>query len=91
MESGLSTPKRHHYVPEVVLRNFVNKDGTLFAYDKGLPHEGICRRHPSMVLRERHLYTSVSSDGARDVSQERTYSKLETPVRPVLDKIIGVL
>jgi hypothetical protein len=84
----MSTPKRHHFVPQVLLRSFANADGTLFAFDKDLPHEGIRRRSPSMVLREWYLYTSVKADGTRDHSQEQRYSRLETLVRPVLDKII---
>lgn len=84
----MSTPKRHHYVPQVILRNFANADGTLFAFDKDLRHEGIRKRHPTMVLREWHLYTSVSAEGKRDHSQEQRYNELETLVRPVLDKII---
>jgi hypothetical protein len=42
-------------VPQVILRRFVSQDGHLFAYDENQPHEGIRRRSPSMVLRERNL------------------------------------
>lgn len=84
----MSEPKRHHYVPKVLLRNFVDEAGELFVYDKDVPLEGIRRRSPTMVLRELHLYTTVSATGERDSSQEQRYQRLETSARPVLDKLI---
>ncbi|WP_316359769.1 DUF4238 domain-containing protein [Devosia sp.] len=85
----MSEPKRHHFVPQLLLRNFVNDDGLLFYFDKSAPYPAIRARSPKVVLNEWHLYTSVGSDGSRDVSQELAYSRLENLAKPVIDKIIA--
>lgn len=66
--------KRHHYVPEMILRRFAGPDLHLWSFDKRHPDYGIERKPVARLFRERDLYTSVDAAGGRDRSAETRLS-----------------
>ena len=80
--------KRHHYVPEMMLRRFAGPDLHLWSFDKRHPDYGIERKPIARLFREWDLYTSVDAAGRRDRSAETRLSAMESRASPVLDRIV---
>ena len=78
--------KRHHYVPEMILRRFAGPDLHLWSFDKRHPGYGIERKPIARLFREWDLYTSVDAAGGRDRSAETRLSVMESRASPVLDR-----
>ena len=53
-------PKRHHYIPQMLLKNFLDDSGRLWVYDK--IRRKIYRTIPKNVFVEKDLYTTYSFD-----------------------------
>ena len=91
-------PKRHHYIPEMLLRNFCNAQGLLWV-NSG---EKIFKITPKNIFVEGHLYTksdfSASPKGAqyedflnavnRTFEYEKQLSDIEASAKPSIEKII---
>lgn len=86
----MNIPKRHHYIPRMLLNRFADSRGIFHVYDKRIPEKGIQTRTSESLFVERHLYTQVNADGAKDVSVETDFlSALEGKANPVIEKIIS--
>jgi hypothetical protein len=83
----MSDPKRHHFVPQMLLRRFTDAAGYLYFVDKRNLQGGVQAAKPENLLLEKHLYSKILRNGARDVTLERRYSKLEGVVNPLIDDI----
>lgn len=83
----MNTPKRQHYIPGMILRNFTDNKGQLHCFYK--PSGKIFSTVPDNVLAESHLYTQRDAHGKKDVSVEKELSRLEGLVQPVVEKIIN--
>ena len=83
----MSDPKRHHFVPQMLLRRFVDDAGYLYFVDRRNLQAGVQPARPDNLLLERHLYSKILRDGTRDVTLERRYAKLEGIVNPLIDDI----
>ncbi len=84
----MSDPRRHHYVAKSFQRRFADAEGKLYVFDKGDPRAGIRRKIPKKSFVQWDLNTIEQKDGSRDTSLETWYSKLETDVAPIIDKIV---
>lgn len=84
----MTTPKRHHYVPQMILKRFTDQDGWLHWYRCGDPVSAIRRARSSEVFLERDLYTTTSASGSKNPGTERALSRLETEATPILSRII---
>ena len=87
-ENTMNRPKRHHYVPEMLLRNFTNKNGRLHFFRKSSKEKCILETEPRNFCVECELYTVYDSAGAADASLEKYLSQLEGEAAPVIMKII---
>lgn len=83
------TPKRHHFVPQLLIRNFAAGNGHVQFYSKDAAASGIVARNPQKVFVRQHLYTRFEQDGIKDVSQEHAFGELENAAAPVIRKIIN--
>ncbi|RVG87502.1 DUF4238 domain-containing protein [Sinorhizobium meliloti] len=83
-----SIPKRHHFVPEMLQKRFVNEQGGLWTYDSRRADSGVRADMPGNLFLEGHLYTHVGKDGAKDVSLEQDFSRLEGLADPLISKMI---
>jgi Protein of unknown function (DUF4238) len=84
----MTKPKRHHYVPQFLQAPFTGSDGKLFVHRKGTSAGEIFTAGPKDVFLERHLYSSVETNGARIPTQETAYSVLDGAASPIVRKLI---
>lgn len=83
----MSTPKRHHYVPQMLLRRFTNEDGKLYCCRKEEPST-IFPTAPQKVFLESFLYMQRDEQGKTDTSVERSLADLEGKANEVIEKIV---
>lgn len=83
----MSKPKRHHYVPQMLLRNFVDAKGKLHVYRKS--DAATWEASPADTFLERHLYSTIEADGAREPDLERAYSDLEGQASQIIASLIA--
>jgi hypothetical protein len=84
-----SIPKRHHFVPQMLLRLFTDEDGNLYYFSKQFADRGIQVAKPENLFCQTHLYSTKSKEGVLDVHLERYYARLESAAKPVIDKILS--
>ncbi len=84
----MSTPKRHHFVPKVLLKRFTDDEGWLHSYNKLDSEKTVRKARPDSIFVRSHYYSELETDGSRDATMENWLSKLEDSVSPVLDKVI---
>ncbi|MBY5329941.1 DUF4238 domain-containing protein [Rhizobium leguminosarum] len=84
----MTLPKRHHYVPEMLQKNFVDEDDRLWTFDSRNRERGVWRSSYENLFLEGHLYSYIHPDGTKDPSLEKSFSELESEAAPVTRKII---
>lgn len=84
----MSTPRRQHYIPQFLLRNFTDSDHRLCYLDQTKANVSIKKPTPKECFRECHLYTSYERDGKRNYSLDNDNTKLESLVSPIIKKIL---
>jgi hypothetical protein len=84
-----SKAKRHHYLPEMIQRNFAGPDLHLWSYDRRKASYGVERKPIARLFREWHLYTQVAADGTRDTTTETRLSVIEKRAGQIIDRIIA--
>ena len=97
MSKSENRPKRHHYVPQLLLREFTDNDNKLhfciLRSSEGAvikPHERVVKsRTPKKLFAEDELYTQYDGHEEENVSVEDSLSKLESKAAPVIKKIIS--
>jgi hypothetical protein len=80
---------RHHFVPQMIIRNFADADGWLHGFDKHQPARGVFRSRPQNVFVEKHLYSEFDRDGSLIPTGEDVLGRLEATVAPIIRKIIA--
>ena len=86
---GSQVARRHHHVPELLLRNFVDSSGKLHCYRRA--DDRFFCASTSNVFLKKDLYTKRGTDGLdHDASMETDLERqVETPVAPVVRKIVA--
>lgn len=80
-------PKRHHYIPQFILRNFTDHNGKLYCFDKRLSKT--FTSVPTNVFVKNNLNTHKYEDGTTSTHLESSLSKeIESPAAVVVEKII---
>ena len=82
------TARRHHYIPQVLLRRFTDENGKLFVFDKKRPSIGVRESTPATLFVKRDLYAQTDHAGNRDASVEGAHATLESRVSPIIDKVV---
>ena len=81
--------KKHHYIPEHILKNFRNSQNQLFYFNKNKPLNPIEHRNPGKIFCENHLYSYETRDGSKNAEVEFNYfKKVDTDVAPIVQQII---
>ncbi len=83
-----SGPKRHHFVPRMLQKQFINADGGLWTFDYRRPTKGVWCAKMDALLLQGHLYSHVRKDGSKDLELESFFSRLESEATPIVEKII---
>jgi hypothetical protein len=60
----VNEPRKHHYVPVVHQKRFVNEQGLLWVYDR--VKKSFAERHPSVICCEKDLYAVKPQDAPKD-------------------------
>ncbi len=85
----MSLTRRHHFVPMLLLRNFVTTNGLLYAFNKDTPERGVFPVKPENIFVAKHLYSEISADGQKDDWLEKKYSAIEASANQVIKKILS--
>jgi hypothetical protein len=80
-------PKRHHVVPQMLLKEFANDAGELFAFDRRTPSRGVVREKYAKLFIETHFYSYDLGDAGKDPSPETFLSALESAAAPIFVRI----
>ena len=97
MSKSENRPKRHHYVPETLLKEFTDNNEKLhfciLRFSDGVaikPRERVVNStSPKNLFVETQLYTQYDDHEGKDTSIEKSLSDLETKAAPVIKKIIN--
>lgn len=84
---GANRPRRHHYIPEMLLRNFCDGEGVLWVGDK---KRGKCySATPKNIFVESNLYSNYDySRGTDSYEYEQALSKIESKAKPAISSVI---
>ncbi|MEP3245464.1 MAG: DUF4238 domain-containing protein [Sneathiella sp.] len=84
----MSISKNHHYVPRVILKNFIDSNKRYYYYDKDHPERGYQYRSTRSTFCEPHLNTISNADSSIDISVEADFfQKRESKWGIILKKI----
>jgi hypothetical protein len=81
------TKQLQHYVPEMLLKRFVNNTGNFYVYRKQTPK--LVYTTPRNFFSEHHIYSITDAFGNRDTALEQKYSAIESKASTVLDYVIS--
>jgi hypothetical protein len=84
----MSVPKRHHYVPEMILNGFTDNNGWLHWCRPGVDNNVVRRSRPRELFHEKHLYSTLSEVGIKDPAMELKLSVLEGEAVGVVQAIL---
>lgn len=80
--------KDHHYIPQLVLRNFVDETGRLHFWRRGKPVGEVGFIAPQNLFFRRYLYSWITSDGRRENQLEDFFSqKIEDAAGPLFNRM----
>ncbi|MGB0694876.1 MAG: DUF4238 domain-containing protein [Rhodospirillaceae bacterium] len=83
----MNNPKRHHYVPQLILRRFADDAGKLFFFDKRRPEDGIKSSTIGNLFVENYLYSIKEESGDKDATLETELASLEGAAEKIIKKI----
>ena len=85
----MNLPKRHHYVPEMLQKNFIDDEAKLWTFDSRNRTKGVWRSTHENLFLEGHLYSHINADDTKDATLEAWFSELEGEAAPIVQKIIA--
>ena len=89
----MGDPRKHHYVPVVYQKRFVNEAGLLWVYDR--VNRSFAERHPSVICCEKDLYALKPEGAPKDQRVEslalaQVDGDCATGVRSLISPLTGV-
>lgn len=84
----MSVPKRHHYVPRMILNGFTDPGGWLHWCRRTDSAGTIRRARPAELFHKKHLYSTLSDSGIKDPAMELALSTLESDAVSVVQDIL---
>ncbi len=84
-------PHRHHYIPRMILRNFVNAEGRLYFWRREFKIGDVKTTTAENLFLEDNLYTIVGDNGERDVSIEKGFAKMESVGARLIADLLAVV
>ena len=88
-KTTVKEPKRHHFVPKMLLRNFTDKNGFLYFFDKHFKEKCVQKTTPDNFGLVKKLYTLYDEQGNKDNSAEKLFAGLEGKTAKIFKKIIN--
>lgn len=81
-------PKRHHYVPQMLLDGFADADGWLHWCRLDIDDKIVRPARPLELFQRKHLYSILSEAGEKDPDIELRLSRMESDTGPVIRRIV---
>lgn len=81
----MNPSKKHHYIPEFLIKNFCDTDGLIYIYDKSVGRF-IGKKSPASVFYELHRNT-MDIGGEKSVAFEQLYSELDGRMCAALQRV----
>lgn len=79
---------RHHYIPEFVIRGFVNSDGNVYIYDKKLDEIKKKPRHPKSIFFEENRNTAFLNEReSSSIIEDEFYKKLDNDSSKLIKRL----
>lgn len=82
----MSTPKRHHYLPQFYLKHFC-RDGGLWVFDRDCNEYR--QQTPKNTALKQHYYTAETASGEKSTEIEELLSLVEGQAKVVIDKLVS--
>ena len=79
---------RQHYIPQWLLRNFLDSNGKIYGFVTSNPAGGVFATAPKKLMVEKDLYTLRGESWPDEQAAEKEFSRREDLMKPVADKII---
>ncbi|WP_213981347.1 DUF4238 domain-containing protein [Sphingomonas sp. dw_22] len=80
-------PKRHHFIPQMILRHFADSDGQLWFWRRGFAEGDVRKAGTQQLFVEKDLYTRFHTDGSKDIALERFFSAMEGNGASFIDQL----
>lgn len=84
-------PKRHHFIPQMMLRHFADDDGQLWFWRRDFEKGAVKKTGTKLLFAENDLYTLVDADGEKDVALEKFFAKMEGVGAKFIDDLAGII
>lgn len=84
----MSIPKRHHFVPQMILKDFADPEGWLYWCRHRNEPGKVQRGRSSELFHKNHLYSTMSESGAKDPAIEQALGLLESAAFGVVQAIL---
>ena len=81
-------PKRHHFVPRMLQKRFVDSEGYLYACNREQVAQDVYRARPENLFVRTHFYSEINQDGRREPRTEKRLSTLEHAANSVIELIV---
>lgn len=75
----------------MVQRNFTHEKGGLYFWRRGIAVGEVRSANPSNLFVEDNLYTIVDENGARDLSVEQWFGRLESLAAPFIRQFLNIV
>lgn len=75
--SKQNPPRKHHYIPKNILRNFTDLSGQLWFARHDWKSADVRKTSPSEIFAQNDLNTWVHNDGTKDVSLENFFADMD--------------
>ncbi len=85
----MNQPKRHHYIPVMILKRFTADDGRLWLCRQEGEEPKFWQTLPENAFLEKNLYAKRDKSGNRDMSVEEDLSDVESATSPVINGIVS--
>ncbi|PNU03246.1 DUF4238 domain-containing protein [Novosphingobium guangzhouense] len=84
-------PKRHHFIPQMILRHFADADESLWFWRREMEATPPITISTKNLFVQKDLYTFVHADGTKDVALEKFFSKLEGVGGPFITRLAAIV
>lgn len=91
MTQILNRPKRHHFIPQMMLRHFADNDGKLWFWRRDFAKGDARKTNTQNLFVERDLYTFTTPDGTKDFALETFFSQLEGAGAKFISRLADII
>lgn len=83
--------KRHHFIPQMMLRHFADNDGQLWFWRRDFADGNVRKTTTQNLFVEKDLYTFITADGTKDDRLETFFSHLEGAGAKFINQLADII